>query len=167
MAAIIRKLCFRQLQAYWGKRGMLPTSSGRATHSQNTTTFVALCETLNADVRTSAKGQTGKAKVSENGIGEVPLRLGPEVASVPMKASPRLHDPGDGLNGNGRRVLSYSDLRALYKGVDGRPPTREIILDLTGNMVRFIWGFDAYKFSQAEPIHLKLGERVRFVLIAS
>src|SRR5260370_5751615 len=32
-------------------------------------------------------------------------------------------------------------------------------------MVRFIWGFDAYKFSQAEPIHLKLGERVRFVLI--
>jgi FtsP/CotA-like multicopper oxidase with cupredoxin domain len=53
----------------------------------------------------------------------------------------------------------------LYKGVDGRPPTREIILHLTGNMVRFIWGFDAYKFSQAEPIHLKLGERVRFVLI--
>jgi CopA family copper-resistance protein len=97
--------------------------------------------------------------------GEVPLRFGPEVASVPMNTSPRLHDPGDGLNGNGRRVLTYADLRALYKGVDGRPPTREIILHLTGNMVRFIWGFDAYKFSQAEPIHLKLGERVRFVLI--
>jgi FtsP/CotA-like multicopper oxidase with cupredoxin domain len=97
--------------------------------------------------------------------GEVPLRLGPEVASVPMNTSPRLHDPGDGLNGNGRRVLTYADLRALYKGVDGRAPTREIILHLTGNMVRFIWGFDAYKFSQAEPIHLKLGERVRFVLI--
>jgi FtsP/CotA-like multicopper oxidase with cupredoxin domain len=62
-------------------------------------------------------------------------------------------------------VLTYSDLRALYKGVDGRPPTREIILHLTGNMERFIWGFDAYKFSQAEPVHLKLGERVRFVLI--
>jgi CopA family copper-resistance protein len=94
-----------------------------------------------------------------------PLHLGPEVASVPMSTSPRLHDPGDGLNGNGRRVLTYADLHALYKGVDGRPPTREIILHLTGNMVRFIWGFDAYKFSQAEPIHLKLGERVRFVLI--
>jgi CopA family copper-resistance protein len=97
--------------------------------------------------------------------GEVPLRPGPEVASVPMNTSPRLRDPGDGLNGNGRRVLTYADLRALYKGVDGRPPNREIILHLTGNMVRFIWGFDAYKFSQAEPIHLKLGERVRFVLI--
>jgi FtsP/CotA-like multicopper oxidase with cupredoxin domain len=62
-------------------------------------------------------------------------------------------------------VLTYADLRALYRGVDGRQPTREIILHLTGNMERFIWGFDGRKFSQAEPIHLKLGERVRFVLI--
>ena len=97
--------------------------------------------------------------------GEIPLHIGAAVGSVPMNTSPRLNDPGDGLNGNGRRVLTYADLRALYKGVDGRPPTREIILHLTGNMERYIWGFDAYKFSQAEPIHLKLGERVRFVLI--
>jgi CopA family copper-resistance protein len=97
--------------------------------------------------------------------GQTPLRIGPEVVGIAMKTSPRLHDPGDGLNGNGRRVLTYADLRALYRGVDGRPATREIILHLTGNMQRFIWGFDGYKFSQAEPIHLKLGERVRFVLI--
>jgi CopA family copper-resistance protein len=97
--------------------------------------------------------------------GEVPLHIGPEVVSVAMQNSPRLHDPGDGLNGNGRRMLTYADLRALYRGVDGRPPTREIILHLTGNMERFIWGFDGRKLSQAEPIRLKLGERVRFVLI--
>jgi len=105
------------------------------------------------------------SRPTETREGEVPLHVGPEVVGVAMKTSPRLHDPGDGLNGNGRRVLTYSDLRALYKGADGRPPTREIILHLTGNMERFIWGFDGYKFSQAEPIHLKLGERVRFVLI--
>jgi CopA family copper-resistance protein len=106
------------------------------------------------------------SRPTETFEGEAPsLHIGPEVASVPINTSPRLNDPGDGLTGNGRRVLKYSDLRALYKGVDGRPPTREIILHLTGNMQRFIWGFDAYKFSQAEPIHLKLGERVRFVLI--
>jgi FtsP/CotA-like multicopper oxidase with cupredoxin domain len=105
------------------------------------------------------------SRPAETFEGEAPLHIGPEVVSVAMKTSPRLNDPGDGLNGNGRRVLTYSDLRALYKGVDGRPATREIILHLTGNMERFIWGFDAYKFSQAEPIHLKLGERVRFVLI--
>ncbi len=27
------------------------------------------------------------------------------------------------------------------------------------------WGFDGKKFSRAEPIHLRLGERVRFTLI--
>src|ERR1700752_5405085 len=32
-------------------------------------------------------------------------------------------------------------------------------------MERFIWGFDGRKFSQAGPIHLKLGERVRFAVI--
>ena len=97
--------------------------------------------------------------------GEVPLHIGPEVVGVAMQTSPQLHDAGDGLNGNGRRVLTYADLRALYRGVDGRTPTREIILHLTGNMERFIWGFDGRKLSQAEPIHLKLGERVRFILI--
>jgi FtsP/CotA-like multicopper oxidase with cupredoxin domain len=105
------------------------------------------------------------SRPTETREGEAPLHVGPEVVSVAMQTSPRLHDSGDGLNGNGRRVLTYSDLRGLYKGVDGRPPSREIVLHLTGNMERFIWGFDGYKFSEAEPIHLKLGERVRFVLI--
>ena len=105
------------------------------------------------------------ARPSKTREGEVPLHVGPEVVMVAMNTTPRLSDPGDGLNANGRRVLTYADLRALYRGADGRTPTREIILHLTGNMERFIWGFDGRKFSQAEPIHLKLGERVRFVLI--
>ena len=55
--------------------------------------------------------------------------------------------PGDGLNANGRRVLTYADLRSRYRGVDGRPPSREIELHLTGNMERYIWGFNGKKFS--------------------
>jgi hypothetical protein len=47
--------------------------------------------------------------------GEVPLHIGPEVVGVAMQTSPQLHDAGDGLNGNGRRVLTYADLRALYR----------------------------------------------------
>jgi CopA family copper-resistance protein len=114
--------------------------------------------------RLMAMASPTMSRPAETLEGEVPLHLGPQVVAV-MKTSPRLGDPGDGLNGNGRRVLTYADLRALYRGVDGRPPTREIILHLTGSMERFIWGFDGRKLSQAEPIHLKLGERVRFVLI--
>src|SRR5437867_9280778 len=95
----------------------------------------------------------------------VHMHVGPQVDNVPMRGSGRLNDPGAGLSGNGRRVLTYADLRARYRGVDGRPPTREIELHLSGNMDRYIWGFNGQKFSNAEPIELKLGERVRFVLI--
>jgi CopA family copper-resistance protein len=93
------------------------------------------------------------------------LHIGPQVDGISMAVKERLSDPGDGLENNGRRVLTYSDLRARYRGVDSRPPTREIELHLTGNMERYIWGFDGKKFSDAGPIALKLGERVRFTLI--
>jgi CopA family copper-resistance protein len=95
----------------------------------------------------------------------VDMQKGPQVDNLPMQVRERLNDPGIGLNGNGRRVLTYADLRARYRGVDGRPPTREIELYLTGNMERYIWGFNGQKFSSSEPIALKLGERVRIVLV--
>lgn len=95
----------------------------------------------------------------------VKLRVGPQVVGVTAEPRTQLNDPGEGLRENGRRVLTYADLRARYRGVDGRPPTREIELHLTGNMERYIWGFNGQKFSSAEPIELKLGERVRIVLV--
>jgi len=93
------------------------------------------------------------------------VKPGVEVDNVAMMPEERLKEPGGGLDDNGRRVLRYADLRALKRGDDQRPPSREIELHLTGNMQRFIWGFDGKKFSEAEPIELKRGERVRFVLI--
>lgn len=95
----------------------------------------------------------------------VALREGPQVDNIAMDPAERLTEPGNGLNGNGRRVLTYADLRARYRGVDPRAAGREIVLHLTGNMERFIWGFNGRKFSEAEPIHLRLGERVRFILV--
>ena len=87
------------------------------------------------------------------------------VDNVAMAPKSRLSEAGDGLDGNGRRVLLLSDLRNAKRGNDPRPPTREIVLHLTGNMERFMWSLDGIKFSDAAPIMLKLGERVRFTLI--
>ena len=91
--------------------------------------------------------------------------MGVAVDNVAMAPVDRLGEAGDGLDGLGRRVLTYRDLRATRRGADPRPPSREITLHLTGNMMRYIWGFDGRKFSQAEPIRLALGERVRFTLV--
>src|SRR5262249_43728197 len=86
------------------------------------------------------------------------------VDNVAMMPTERLQSAGEGFP-PGRRVLTYADLRATKPGTDPRPPTHEITLHLTGNMERFIWGFDGKKFSETGPIELKLGDRVRFVLI--
>jgi FtsP/CotA-like multicopper oxidase with cupredoxin domain len=101
-----------------------------------------------------------RAPISRN----VKLFLGPQVVSIAEMPSERLSSAGEGFP-PGRRVLSYADLRAVYRGTDPRPPGREIEIHLTGNMERFIWGFDGAKFSNAEPIRLKLGERVRIILV--
>jgi CopA family copper-resistance protein len=86
------------------------------------------------------------------------------VDNIAMTTKSRLAEAGLGLDGNDRRTLRYADLRALTPGEDRRPPSREITLHLTGNMERFIWGFDGKKFSEAGPIPLQGGERVRFTL---
>ncbi|AMK30412.1 copper resistance system multicopper oxidase [Pseudomonas mosselii] len=89
----------------------------------------------------------------------------PLVDMQTMAPRPNLADPGIGLRGNGRRVLTYADLRSPYPDPDGREPSRDIELHLTGHMERFAWSFDGIKFSDAEPLRLKYGERVRIILV--
>jgi uncharacterized cupredoxin-like copper-binding protein len=78
----------------------------------------------------------------------------------------RTGDPGQGLENVGHRVLTYRDLMALDRNPDTRAPEREIKLHLTGNMERYMWGFDGEKLSEnPDPITLLHGERVRVTLI--
>ncbi|MCX5616457.1 copper resistance system multicopper oxidase [Bombella sp. TMW 2.2559] len=94
-----------------------------------------------------------------------PPPLNVENQNVAASPVDRVSSPGDGLEDTGRRVLAYSDLVALRPPPDQRPPSREIILHLTGNMERYIWGFNGRKYSESGPIHLVRGERVRFTVI--
>ena len=89
----------------------------------------------------------------------------PLVDMQTMSPTSKLDDPGIGLRDNGRRVLTYADLRSAFSDPDGREPTRTIELHLTGHMERFAWSFDGVKFSDAEPLRLQHGERVRIVLV--
>ena len=91
--------------------------------------------------------------------------MGPMVDSVAPDPRLDLDDPGVGLRGNGRRVLTYADLRTLAAPIDSRPASREIVLHLTGHMERFVWSFNGRKFSESEPLKFNYGERLRLVLI--
>lgn len=91
------------------------------------------------------------------------LRGGEDLESVSVAASHAASDPLTNDTGAppGTRVLSYRDLKALnpypYKKYD-----RIIEIRLTGNMQRYFWSINGRKFSEAQPIVLRYGERVRF-----
>ena len=101
---------------------------------------------------------------------DAPVPHGPEThgagnSSVPMESKSRLGEPGTGLENTGTRVLLYSDLRSLMPNEDTRPAGRVIELHITGNMERYMWGFDGKKFSESEPITFHHGERLRLTLV--
>jgi CopA family copper-resistance protein len=96
---------------------------------------------------------------------EAKAKLGVEQQMMAKMLLERDGSPGSGLNHLGRRVLTKNDLRAVNPGVDQRPPTRELILRLTGNMYRFIWGFNGQKYTEVGPIDVRLGERFRLTMI--
>ncbi|MBD8666354.1 copper resistance system multicopper oxidase [Pseudomonas lurida] len=110
------------------------------------------------------------SKMSMGGMGEMQQHPASEsnnplVDMQAMSTSPKLDDPGMGLRENGRKVLTYSDLKSTFEDPDGREPSRTIELHLTGHMEKFSWSFNGVKFSDAEPLKLKYGERVRIVLV--
>ncbi len=97
------------------------------------------------------------------------LSMGDMNMEMMMKDDPDMEmTPADMISGwakmgtpEGQKALSYADLR--YAGVqkDQRQPQRTIDVRLGGNMERYIWTINEKKFSEAEPIRLKYGERVR------
>jgi CopA family copper-resistance protein len=99
-----------------------------------------------------------------DGVDVASLAGTPSVDNIAIETRDRLGEPGAGLDNNGRRVLTYRDLRSIKQHA-AIQPTRAVEFHLTGNMERWIWGFNGKKFSEAGAIDIKLGERIRFVLI--
>ena len=85
---------------------------------------------------------------------------------VAMNPESRLNDPGVGLEGTGRRVLVYTDLRRLQPDPKHSEPEREIEMHLTGNMERQMWSFDGKQYWDAkDPIPFRYGQPLRVTLV--
>ena len=102
---------------------------------------------------------------SSRSVKHAKTEYGPQVDMRADAPRYRLDDPGVGLRGNGRRVLTYADLVNLHPTPDPREPEREIDLHLTGNMSRYMWSMNGIRFADADPLPLRHGERVRVNLI--
>ena len=94
------------------------------------------------------------------------MEVGVGVDMVSMDPANRLGERPTGLETVPHRVLVYTDLVSLQPNKDQRPPSRTMEIHLTGNMERFMWGFDGRKFSElVEPIRFERNERVRVTLV--
>ncbi len=94
------------------------------------------------------------------------MAVGVGVDMVNMSPINRLGERPIGLEHVPHRVLVSTDLVSLDPNKDQRPPSRTMEIHLTGNMERFMWGFDGRKFSElVEPIRFERNERVRVTLV--
>jgi CopA family copper-resistance protein len=98
-------------------------------------------------------------------VKHAPSEYGPHVDMRADAPQYRLDDPGVGLRNNGRRVLTYADLRNLHSTAHDREPDREIELHLTGNMGRYMWSINGVKHADAEPLYFRMGERLRITFV--
>uniref|UniRef100_B0SV10 Copper-resistance protein, CopA family n=1 Tax=Caulobacter sp. (strain K31) TaxID=366602 RepID=B0SV10_CAUSK len=114
-----------------------------------------------------AMGDMGGMKMSmRDGANAPQIKLGPGVQTIAPMPMDRTGEPGQGLESVGHRVLVYKDLVALTQNPDVRAPTRALEIRLTGNMERFMWGFDGQKFSETtKPYAFEKNERVRVTLV--
>ena len=156
-----------------GMRAPVPPLDPRPVLSMADMMGVAMMSGM-APMRMAMPGSPGRA-MSGMAMGDHGMRGGMAAASPPPPTGPEvdmrvpkprtnLDDPGAGLRGNGRRVLSYADLHAVDAPIS---PTvgRGITLHLTGNMQRYLWSFDGRRFSGAEPLRFRHGERLRITLV--
>ena len=94
------------------------------------------------------------------------MAVGVGVDMISSDPANRLGERPMGLEDVPHRVLVYTDLVSLAPNKDRRPPSRALEIHLTGNMERFMWGFDGRKFSEiVEPIRFERNERVRVTLV--
>ncbi|MES9973708.1 MAG: copper resistance system multicopper oxidase [Candidatus Thiodiazotropha sp.] len=107
------------------------------------------------------KMEPNSSDFSAGPVNHAATEYGPHVDMLSEDPQYRLDDPGVGLRNNGRRVLTYADLRSLHTTREHPDPDREIELHLTGNMGRYMWSINGVKHADAEPLRWKLGERLR------
>ena len=88
------------------------------------------------------------------------------VAMVIMDLKYRLDEPGIGLGNDGRRVLTYQDLVSIEPQPYKETADREMTINITANMERYMFSFDGKKFTEHPgPYLFRHNERLRLFLV--
>lgn len=95
-----------------------------------------------------------------------PENNGPEAAMIIMNPKHRLHEPGLGLGEDGWKVLTYADLKNAGPQPYSPNVDREMTINITANMERYMFSFDGKIYSeQPGPYLFKHNERLRLFMV--
>jgi len=127
---------------------------------------LATLRDMGMDMPKMAAGMGGMDMSMRNPNNAPGVKMGPGVQMLAPMPRDRTAEPGQGLEAVDHRVLVYTDLIARYPNPDTRAPTRSLDIHLTGNMERFMWGFDGRSYAESPPPYaFHSGERVEVTLI--
>jgi len=130
-----------------GMGGMVHGNMGGMTHKKN----------VKADPRIPGPNEPTPFK---------PKKGRSNVAMVVMNPKYRLDEPGLGLGNNGWRVLTYEDLVSTEPQPYASEVDREMTINITANMERYMFSFDGKKFSEHPgPYFFRHNERLRLFLV--
>lgn len=127
---------------------------------------------MNHDMPNMDHGAMDHSKMDMSGMQG--MEHGKMEHAMPAQSAPVGQDFKTGVPGSGwakagapkgAKALEYKDLRYLGVQSDIRQPEREIEIRLGGNMERYIWTLNGKKYSDAGPINLNYGERVRLKFV--
>ncbi|MFP3982099.1 MAG: copper resistance system multicopper oxidase [Desulfurivibrionaceae bacterium] len=96
----------------------------------------------------------------------VPDKNKSNVAMVIPNPRFRLDEPGLGQGEDGWKVLTYKDLESVEPQPYQEKADREMTINITANMERYMFSFDGKKFSEHPgPYNFKYRERLRLYLV--
>ena len=144
----------KQMMANWGmkmdqKKGMSGMKSSD----------MAQCQDSMKGMDHSAHGSMRRMNMDSSPNG---MKMAGEKQRMPMDSSNR-------MDGMGSMTMfaqyNYDYLKSPRKTtLSADKPTRNLILNLTGNMVRYIWSLNGVPISEADKIQIRQGEVVRITL---
>ncbi len=96
----------------------------------------------------------------------MPDKGDPNVAMTVMHPKSRIDEPGIGLGGDGWKVLTYKDLISAEPQPYKATVDRELTINITENMQRYMFSLDGKKFTeQPGPYLFRHNERLRLYLV--
>jgi FtsP/CotA-like multicopper oxidase with cupredoxin domain len=149
--------------------------------------LIAVAETYDVIITVPENGAYELRATAQDGSGYTSLYIGygnrVTAPDVPKPNLYKMHGGGHGVPGGSMKGMDHGSGK-MKMAMNERPPApyenlkspsstalredlpvREVRLELTGDMERYVWSLNGKTLSEADMIRIKKGENVRFVLV--